>query len=67
MVTDYYSAFDGAIARGFTEARNLVLTRHPLPLCEGLMRSGLSEGRAISGSGGRKDPVLTSNQLGRGG
>jgi hypothetical protein len=42
---DYYIAFDDAIARGFTEARNLVLTRHPLPMCEGLMRSRLSEAR----------------------
>jgi Sulfotransferase family len=46
-VMDYYIAFDDAIARGFTETRNLVLTRHPLPMCEGLMRSGLSEARAI--------------------
>ncbi|RWE57037.1 hypothetical protein [Mesorhizobium sp.] len=46
-VMDYYIAFDDAIARGFMEARNLVLTRHPLPMCEGLIRSGLSEARAI--------------------
>jgi hypothetical protein len=46
-VMDYYIAFDDAIAGGFTEARNLVLTRHPLPMCEGLIRSGLSEARAI--------------------
>ena len=46
-VMDYYIAFDDTIARGFTKARNLVLTRHPLPMCEGLMRSGLSEARAI--------------------
>ncbi|MGX9179787.1 hypothetical protein [Mesorhizobium sp. BHbdii] len=46
-VLDYYIAFDDAIARGFMEARNLVLTRHPLPMCEGLIRSGLSEARAI--------------------
>ncbi|RUV32101.1 MULTISPECIES: hypothetical protein [unclassified Mesorhizobium] len=44
---DYYIAFDDGIARGFMEARNLVLTRHPLPMCEGLLRSGLSEARAI--------------------
>ncbi|RWM80954.1 MAG: hypothetical protein EOR81_08335 [Mesorhizobium sp.] len=46
-VMDYYIAFDDAIARGFMEARNLVLTRHPLPMCEGLIRSGLSEASAI--------------------
>ncbi|TIL62470.1 MAG: sulfotransferase [Mesorhizobium sp.] len=40
-------AFDDAIGRGFMEARNLVLTRHPLPMCEGLIRSGLSEASAI--------------------
>ena len=46
-VMDYYIAFDDAIARGFTEARSVVLTRHPLSMCEGLRRSGLSEARAI--------------------
>ncbi|RWB36368.1 sulfotransferase [Mesorhizobium sp.] len=46
-VMDYYIAFDDAIARGFMEARNLVLTRHPLPMCEGLIRSDLSEASAI--------------------
>jgi hypothetical protein len=46
-VMDYYIAFDDAIARGFTDARNLVLTRHPLPMCDGLMHRGLGEARAI--------------------
>jgi hypothetical protein len=46
-VMDYYIAVDDAIARGFAEARNLVLTRHLLPMCEGLIRSGLSEACAI--------------------
>jgi hypothetical protein len=46
-VMDYHIVFDDAISWGFGEVHHIVLARHPLAMCEGLMRSGLSESRAI--------------------
>lgn len=44
-VMGYHIVFAPAIEAGFAECRHAVLTRHPLPMCESLIRSGESEAR----------------------
>lgn len=47
-VMGYHIVFAPVIEAGFAECHHVVLTRHPLPMCESLIRSGETEARAAT-------------------
>lgn len=47
-VMGYHIVFASVIEAGFEECRHVLLTRHPLPMCESLIRSGETEARAAA-------------------
>lgn len=47
-VMGFHIVFASAIEAGFAWSRHIVLMRHPLPMCESLIRSGESEGKAAA-------------------
>lgn len=46
-VMDYHMVFNTLIEQRFTPTTHIILTRHPLPMIEGLIRGGMEEARAI--------------------
>lgn len=47
-VMGHHIVFAKTIEAGFETHRHLILTRHPLPMCEGLVRGGTPEDRAVA-------------------